>query len=158
MMDPGGTYGIACGMTFVYVNCVWLFWRAKFKFCICYFTRADPRERRLYDDWRASLYQENRWTLEAMFLLFCCLQTDFLILETFRSFTGWRKISFFFNLSFEIKDKNIEIDGNRNVQRAEFIVRAFMQYAHGFSFSPCWSTIDFPFQLLCGFSFTCFCY
>lgn len=42
--------------------------------------------------------------------------------------TGWRKISFYFNLSYEIKDKTIEFDENRNVQRAEFIVRAYMQY------------------------------
>lgn len=41
---------------------------------------------------------------------------------------GWRKISFYFNLSFEIKDKTIEFDENRNVQRAEFVVRAHMQY------------------------------
>lgn len=43
-------------------------------------------------------------------------------------FTGWRKISFYFNLSYEIKDKTIEFDQNRNVQRAEFVVRAYMQY------------------------------
>ncbi|THU68250.1 hypothetical protein C4D60_Mb08t01940 [Musa balbisiana] len=43
--------------------------------------------------------------------------------------SGWRKISFFFNLSFEIRDKSIEFDENRNVQRAEFVVRAYMQYA-----------------------------
>lgn len=43
--------------------------------------------------------------------------------------TGWRKISFYFNISYEIKDKTIEFDDNRNVQRAEFIVRAHMQYA-----------------------------
>ena len=41
---------------------------------------------------------------------------------------GWRKISFYFNLSFEIKDKTIEFDENRNVLRAEFVVRAHMQY------------------------------
>ena len=41
--------------------------------------------------------------------------------------TGWRKISFYFNLSFEIKDKNIEFDESRNVLRAEFVVRAYMQ-------------------------------
>ncbi|XP_022766189.1 uncharacterized protein LOC111311076 isoform X2 [Durio zibethinus] len=41
--------------------------------------------------------------------------------------SGWRKISFYFNVSFEIKDKNIEFDENRNVQRAEFVVRAYMQ-------------------------------
>lgn len=40
---------------------------------------------------------------------------------------GWRKISFYFNVSYEIRDKNIEFDENRNVQRAEFIVRAIMQ-------------------------------
>lgn len=42
--------------------------------------------------------------------------------------SGWRKISFFFNLSYEIKDKSIEFDDNRNVLRAEFVVRAYMQY------------------------------
>ncbi|CAN6715797.1 unnamed protein product [Malus baccata var. baccata] len=42
--------------------------------------------------------------------------------------SGWRKISFYFNLSFEIKDKTIEFDENRNVLRAEFVVRAHMQY------------------------------
>ncbi|XP_058109696.1 uncharacterized protein LOC131252923 isoform X2 [Magnolia sinica] len=41
--------------------------------------------------------------------------------------SGWRKISFFFNLSFEIKDKSIEFDDNRNVLRSEFVVRASMQ-------------------------------
>lgn len=40
---------------------------------------------------------------------------------------GWRKISFYFNVSYEIKDKTIEFDENRNVQRAEFVVRAYMQ-------------------------------
>ena len=44
------------------------------------------------------------------------------------SLSGWRKISFYFNLSFEIRDKSIEFDENRNVQRAEFVVRAYMQY------------------------------
>ncbi|XP_031488638.1 uncharacterized protein LOC116256416 isoform X1 [Nymphaea colorata] len=53
--------------------------------------------------------------------------------------TGWRKISFFFNLSFEIKDKKIDIDQNRNVQRAEFIVRAFMQ---GGRFSDGWGSCE----------------
>ncbi|KAI3985119.1 hypothetical protein MKX01_027205 [Papaver californicum] len=41
--------------------------------------------------------------------------------------SGCRKISFYFNLSFEIKDKTIEFDENRNVQRAEFVARAYMQ-------------------------------
>uniref|UniRef100_A0A7N2KQW1 Uncharacterized protein n=1 Tax=Quercus lobata TaxID=97700 RepID=A0A7N2KQW1_QUELO len=41
--------------------------------------------------------------------------------------SGWRKISFYFNLSFEIRDKTIELDENQNVQRAEFVVRAYMQ-------------------------------
>ncbi|XP_047332582.1 uncharacterized protein LOC124936159 [Impatiens glandulifera] len=41
--------------------------------------------------------------------------------------SGWRKISCFFNLSFEIKDKTIEFDNNRNVLRAEFVARAHMQ-------------------------------
>ncbi|KAM6551362.1 hypothetical protein CsatB_001170 [Cannabis sativa] len=53
--------------------------------------------------------------------------------------TGWRKISFYFNLSYEIKDKTIEFDENRNVQRAEFVVRAFMQ---GGRFSDGWGSCE----------------
>ncbi|EOY07541.1 hypothetical protein QUC31_011290 [Theobroma cacao] len=53
--------------------------------------------------------------------------------------SGWRKISFYFNLSFEIKDKNIEFDENRNVQRAEFVVRAYMQ---GGRFSDGWGSCE----------------
>ncbi|KAI3704776.1 hypothetical protein L1987_75005 [Smallanthus sonchifolius] len=52
---------------------------------------------------------------------------------------GWRKISFYFNISYEIKDKIIEFDDNRNVQRAEFIVRAHMQ---GGRFSDGWGSCD----------------
>lgn len=53
--------------------------------------------------------------------------------------TGWRKISFYFNLSYEIKDKTIEFDENRNVLRAEFIVRAHMQ---GGRFSDGWGSCE----------------
>lgn len=53
--------------------------------------------------------------------------------------TGWRKISFYFNLSFEIKDKSIEFDDNRNVLRAEFVVRAYMQ---GGRFSDGWGSCE----------------
>ncbi|TQE01744.1 hypothetical protein C1H46_012688 [Malus baccata] len=53
--------------------------------------------------------------------------------------SGWRKISFYFNLSFEIKDKTIEFDENRNVLRAEFVVRAHMQ---GGRFSDGWGACD----------------
>lgn len=53
--------------------------------------------------------------------------------------SGWRKISFFFNLSFEIKDKSIEYDDNRNVLRAEFVVRAYMQ---GGRFSDGWGSCE----------------
>ncbi|KAK9055508.1 hypothetical protein SSX86_026591 [Deinandra increscens subsp. villosa] len=53
--------------------------------------------------------------------------------------SGWRKISFYFNISYEIKDKTIEFDDNRNVQRAEFIVRAHMQ---GGRFSDGWGSCD----------------
>lgn len=53
-------------------------------------------------------------------------QVRFNMLQVFP--TGWRKISCFFNVSFEIRDKSIEFDENRNVQRAEFVVRAYMQY------------------------------
>ncbi|CAL9775323.1 unnamed protein product [Musa acuminata subsp. burmannicoides] len=53
--------------------------------------------------------------------------------------SGWRKISFFFNLSFEIRDKSIEFDDNRNVQRAEFVVRAYMQCGR---FADGWGSCD----------------
>ncbi|XP_044473313.1 uncharacterized protein LOC123201814 [Mangifera indica] len=53
--------------------------------------------------------------------------------------SGWRKISFYFNLSYEIKDKTIEFDENRNVLRAEFVVRAYMQ---GGRFSDGWGSCD----------------
>jgi hypothetical protein len=45
----------------------------------------------------------------------------------FDIFVGWRKIAFFFNVSFEIRDRKIQLDQSNNVQRAEFIVRANMQ-------------------------------
>ncbi|XP_076955011.1 uncharacterized protein LOC143629687 isoform X2 [Bidens hawaiensis] len=53
--------------------------------------------------------------------------------------SGWRKISCYFNISYEIKDKTIEFDDNRNVQRAEFIIRAHMQ---GGRFSDGWGSCD----------------
>ncbi|XP_071688229.1 uncharacterized protein [Rutidosis leptorrhynchoides] len=53
--------------------------------------------------------------------------------------SGWRKISFYFNISYEIKDKTIEFDDNCNVQRAEFIVRAHMQ---GGRFSDGWGSCE----------------
>ncbi|KAL8480563.1 hypothetical protein ACS0TY_027197 [Phlomoides rotata] len=53
--------------------------------------------------------------------------------------SGWRKISFYFNLSYEIRDKTIEFDDNHNVQRAEFIVRAYMQ---GGRFSDGWGSCE----------------
>ena len=42
-------------------------------------------------------------------------------------FVGWRKIAFFFNVSFEIRDRKIQFDESNNVQRAEFVIRANMQ-------------------------------
>ncbi|XP_078428897.1 peptide transporter family protein [Wolffia australiana] len=53
--------------------------------------------------------------------------------------TGWRKIALFFNISFEIKDKSIEYDENRNVIRAEFVIRAFMR---GGRFSDGWGSCE----------------
>ncbi|KAH7678059.1 hypothetical protein IHE45_07G125400 [Dioscorea alata] len=53
--------------------------------------------------------------------------------------SGWRKISCFFNISFEIRDKSIEFDENRNVQRAEFVARALMQ---GGRFSDGWGSCE----------------
>ncbi|PRQ43282.1 hypothetical protein RchiOBHm_Chr3g0466791 [Rosa chinensis] len=59
--------------------------------------------------------------------------------STYIKKSGWRKISFYFNLSFEIKDKSIEFDESRNVLRAEFVVRAHMQ---GGRFSDGWGSCD----------------
>ncbi|KAK7395320.1 hypothetical protein VNO78_15871 [Psophocarpus tetragonolobus] len=53
--------------------------------------------------------------------------------------SGWRKISCYFNISYEIRDKNIEFDEHRNVQRAEFVIRAYMQ---GGRFSDGWGSCD----------------
>ncbi|CAL0304501.1 unnamed protein product [Lupinus luteus] len=53
--------------------------------------------------------------------------------------SGWRKISCFFNISYEIRDKSIEFDENRNVQRAEFVIRAYMQ---GGRFSDGWGSCE----------------
>ncbi|XP_057814883.2 transcription activator MSS11 isoform X2 [Cryptomeria japonica] len=57
-------------------------------------------------------------------------KSDYTILQgkPFIKKTGWRKIAFFFNISLEIKDKNIQLDQNLNVLRAEFVARASMQY------------------------------
>ncbi|KAG6544752.1 hypothetical protein Mapa_013778 [Marchantia paleacea] len=53
--------------------------------------------------------------------------------------SGWRKIAFFFNISFEIKDKNIQFDCNSNVLRAEFVVRASMPTGR---FTDSWGSCD----------------
>ncbi|KQK21545.1 hypothetical protein BRADI_1g61440v3 [Brachypodium distachyon] len=45
--------------------------------------------------------------------------------------SGWRKLSCFFNISFEIKDHSIEFDDSRNVNSAAFLVRASMQFSDG---------------------------
>uniref|UniRef100_A0ACD5WMN7 Uncharacterized protein n=1 Tax=Avena sativa TaxID=4498 RepID=A0ACD5WMN7_AVESA len=57
--------------------------------------------------------------------------------------SGWRKISCFYNISFEIRDHSIEFDDSRNVNRAEFLVRASMQYVIlGGRFSDGWGSCD----------------
>ncbi|XP_054790146.1 uncharacterized protein LOC129295635 [Prosopis cineraria] len=68
-------------------------------------------------------------------------KTDYTLIsgKPFIKKSGWRKISCFFNISFEIRDKNIEFDENRNVQRAEFVVRAYMQ---GGRFSDGWGSCE----------------
>ncbi|KAF7825681.1 uncharacterized protein G2W53_016845 [Senna tora] len=68
-------------------------------------------------------------------------KTDYTLISgnPFIKKSGWRKISCFFNISFEIRDKNIEFDENRNVQRAEFVVRASMQ---GGRFSDGWGSCE----------------
>uniref|UniRef100_A0ACD5YZQ0 Uncharacterized protein n=1 Tax=Avena sativa TaxID=4498 RepID=A0ACD5YZQ0_AVESA len=53
--------------------------------------------------------------------------------------SGWRKISCFYNISFEIRDHSIEFDDSHNVNRAEFLVRASMQ---GGRFSDGWGSCD----------------
>ncbi|KAL5991960.1 hypothetical protein ACLOJK_012872 [Asimina triloba] len=78
----------------------------------------------------------------------CILEkTDYTMISgnPFIKKSGWRKISFFFSLSFEIKDKSIEFDDNRNVLRAEFVVRASMQYVLqclGGRFSDGWGSCE----------------
>ncbi|XP_043721639.1 uncharacterized protein LOC122669065 [Telopea speciosissima] len=68
-------------------------------------------------------------------------KTDYTVISgiPFIKKSGWRKISFYFNLSYEIRDKTIEFDENRNVQRAEFVVRAYMQ---GGRFSDGWGSCE----------------
>ncbi|XP_061369250.1 uncharacterized protein LOC133312114 [Gastrolobium bilobum] len=68
-------------------------------------------------------------------------KTDYTLISgnPFIKKSGWRKISCFFNISFEIRDKNIEFDENRNVQRAEFVIRAYMQ---GGRFSDGWGSCE----------------
>ncbi|CAI5968811.1 unnamed protein product [Closterium sp. NIES-65] len=53
--------------------------------------------------------------------------------------SGWRKIAFFFNVSFEIRDKTIERDERGNVTRSEFLVRASMPSGR---FSDAWGSCD----------------
>ncbi|MED6225224.1 hypothetical protein PIB30_091601 [Stylosanthes scabra] len=68
-------------------------------------------------------------------------KTDYTLISgnPFIKKTGWRKISCYFNISYEIRDKNIEFDENRNVQRAEFVVRAYMK---GGRFSDAWGSCE----------------
>ncbi|ESW12287.1 hypothetical protein PHAVU_008G100000 [Phaseolus vulgaris] len=68
-------------------------------------------------------------------------KTDYTLISgnPFIKKSGWRKISCYFNISYEIRDKNIEFDENRNVQRAEFVIRALMQ---GGRFSDGWGSCD----------------
>ncbi|KAH9549862.1 hypothetical protein CY35_10G041300 [Sphagnum magellanicum] len=69
------------------------------------------------------------------------VQGDYMMMQgkPFIKKSGWRKIAFFFNISFEIKDKNIQFDPNCNVIRAEFVVRASMQSGR---FSDGWGSCD----------------
>lgn len=53
--------------------------------------------------------------------------------------SGWRKIAFLFNISFEIKDRNIGFDNSGLVTRAEFVVRATMQTGR---FAEGWGSCD----------------
>ncbi|XP_047172544.1 uncharacterized protein LOC124840524 [Vigna umbellata] len=68
-------------------------------------------------------------------------KTDYTLISgnPFIKKSGWRKISCYFNISYEIRDRNIEFDENRNVQRAEFVIRAHMQ---GGRFSDGWGSCD----------------
>lgn len=66
--------------------------------------------------------------LEPMDVYRCTYWTRNLLIWVLSVLPGWRKISCFFSISFEIRDKSIEFDENRNVQRAEFVARALMQY------------------------------
>ncbi|XP_047062558.1 uncharacterized protein LOC124670095 [Lolium rigidum] len=53
--------------------------------------------------------------------------------------SGWRKLSCFYNISFEIKDHSIEYDDSHSVNSAQFLVRASMQSGR---FSDGWGSCD----------------
>ncbi|KAG2272587.1 hypothetical protein Bca52824_067142 [Brassica carinata] len=88
----------------------------------------------------ASLFKEYQNTAMAV-LRFILEKSDYTMIsgKAYIKKSGWRKISFYFNVSYEIRDKNIEFDENRNVQRAEFIVRAIM---HGGRFADGWGSCE----------------
>ncbi|KAL3700370.1 hypothetical protein R1sor_018392 [Riccia sorocarpa] len=67
--------------------------------------------------------------------------TDYMMMQgkPFIKKSGWRKIAFFFNISFEIKDKSIQFDTNCNVIRAEFLVRAIMPNGR---YTDSWGSCD----------------
>ena len=74
----------------------------------------------IHKEVRCSLDIMSLWVVDGIFMVL----TSIILFRV-----GWRKISCFFNISFEIKDHSIEFDENRNVNRAEFLVRASMTYA-----------------------------
>ncbi|KAL2651371.1 hypothetical protein R1flu_019499 [Riccia fluitans] len=67
--------------------------------------------------------------------------TDYMMMQgkPFIKKSGWRKIAFFYNISFEIKDKSIQFDANCNVLRAEFLVRAIMPTGR---YTDSWGSCD----------------
>ncbi|KAK4852172.1 hypothetical protein QYF36_021633 [Acer negundo] len=99
-------------------------------------------EKRIGEDWVVEL----RLCLVVMrppfmekFDLIWSMSSAFMFCSVSYTRVGWRKISFYFNISYEIKDKTIEFDEYCNVQRAEFVVRAYMQ---GGRFSDGWSSCE----------------
>ncbi|KAK7338678.1 hypothetical protein VNO77_19303 [Canavalia gladiata] len=68
-------------------------------------------------------------------------KTDYTLISghPFIKKSGWRKISCYFNISYEIRDRNIEFDENRNVLSAEFVIRAYMQSGR---FSDGWGSCE----------------
>eukprot|EP00249_Psilotum_nudum_P007716 c20770_g1_i1 orf=445-1425(-) len=93
------------------------------------------------DEWMAELPSASMFKQFQTAAMSVLEKGDFMLMQgkPFIKKSGWRKIAFFFNISFEIKDKSIDFDQNNNVLRAEFVVRASMKSGR---FTDSWGSCD----------------